>query len=78
PAALTQANTATARKAMADEQHLFALRQREESDIKAQLAARVNQYEQEIHGLESQIHAMQAQRKLIEPERQGVKELWDK
>ncbi|WP_226017798.1 HlyD family type I secretion periplasmic adaptor subunit [Novosphingobium sp. FKTRR1] len=78
PSELTGADSDTARKAMADEQHLFGMRQREEADIKAQLAARINQYQQEIKGLESQIHAMQAQRKLIEPERQGVKELWDK
>lgn len=78
PPQLTQANTDSARKAMADEEKLFRLRQTEEGQIRAQLAARVQQYNQEIHGLESQIAALKQQRVLIEPERQGVKDLWDK
>lgn len=63
---------------MADEEKLFRLRQTEEGQIRSQLAARVQQYNQEIHGLEAQIAALKQQRKLIEPERQGVKDLWDK
>ncbi|MCW1381309.1 HlyD family type I secretion periplasmic adaptor subunit [Novosphingobium sp. KCTC 2891] len=78
PAELTNATTASARKAMADEEKLFRLRQTEESQIRAQLAARVSQYNQEIRGLEVQIAALKEQRRLIEPERQGVKDLWDK
>ncbi|BEU99724.1 HlyD family type I secretion periplasmic adaptor subunit [Novosphingobium olei] len=78
PPELTGANTDTARKAMADEEKLFRLRQTEEGQIRSQLAARVQQYNQEIHGLEAQIAALKQQRKLIEPERQGVKDLWDK
>lgn len=78
PAELTRAQTDSARKAMADEQHLFTMRQTEEADMKSQLAARITQYGEEIHGLEAQIAALRAQRKLIEPERQGVRDLWDK
>ncbi|MEO0033077.1 MAG: hypothetical protein RIS94_2835, partial [Pseudomonadota bacterium] len=78
PPELTAAKTDTARKAMVDEQHLFAMRQTEEVDLRSQLAARVSQYNQEIVGIESQIAALRQQRRLIEPERQGVKDLWDK
>lgn len=78
PPELLQANTPTARKAMADEQHLFAMRKTEEAQLRAQLAARVMQHRQEIHGLEAQISSLKQQRVLIEPERQGVKDLWDK
>ncbi|OYW16578.1 MAG: secretion protein HlyD [Novosphingobium sp. 12-64-8] len=78
PPELTRSNTASAQKAMADERHLFGMRQTEERDLRAQLSARMQQYNQEIHGLESQIASLKQQRKLIEPERQGVKELWDK
>jgi len=78
PPELTGSTTPTAQKAMTDEQHLFAMRQTEERDLRAQLSARVQQYNQEIHGLESQIASLKEQRRLIEPERQGVKELWDK
>ena len=78
PAELTASTKDSARKAMADEQHLFAMRQTEEGQLRAELAARVSQYNQEIHGLEAQIAALRQQRALIEPERQGVRELWDK
>jgi HlyD family type I secretion membrane fusion protein len=78
PPELLNANTETARKAMADEEHLFRMRGAEVGQIRAQLAARVNQYEQEIRGIQSQISSLRQQRTLIEPERQGVKDLWDK
>lgn len=78
PPELLGANTPSARKAMADEQHLFRMRSVEVGQIRAQLRARVEQYEQEIRGIQSQIASLRQQRTLIEPERQGVKELWDK
>ncbi|EGD58155.1 Type I secretion membrane fusion protein, HlyD [Novosphingobium nitrogenifigens DSM 19370] len=78
PTELTGANTPTARKAMEDEQHLFTMRQTEEADMKSQMSARVAQYNEEIRGLEAQIAALRQQRKLIEPERQSARELWDK
>ena len=78
PAELTTSHSPSAGKAMADETRLFAIRQTEEAGLRAQLAARVQQYNEEIRGLEAQIAALGQQRKLIEPERQGVKDLWDK
>jgi HlyD family type I secretion membrane fusion protein len=78
PAELVNSKNPSAAKAMADESRLFAIRQTEEAGLRAQLAARVQQYNEQIRGLESQIAALKEQRRLIEPERQGVKDLWDK
>jgi HlyD family secretion protein len=78
PAELTGNSNPSARKAIADELHMFSMRQSEERELRAQLAARVNQYNEEIRGIEAQMAAIKEQRRLIEPERQGVKDLWDK
>jgi len=78
PQELTGSANASAKKAMADEARLFSIRQTEEVGLRAHLAARVNQYNEEIVGFQSQIAALRQQRNLIEPERQGVKDLWDK
>lgn len=78
PAELTTANSASAAKAMADEARLFALRRSEEEQLRAQLAAREVQLHQQIAGTRAQIAALERQRQLIEPERRGVKELWEK
>lgn len=78
PPDLANSRSPSAAKAMADEARLFTIRQTEEAGLRAQLAARVQQYNEEIRGLQSQISALKEQRKLIEPERQGVKDLWDK
>lgn len=77
PAELAKTNSETARKVMADEQHLFAIRRAEEAQMRAQLSARVTQYQETIHGLEAQIASLDRQRKLIEPEREGVRDLWN-
>lgn len=71
PRELTSSTSETARKAMTDEQRLFRLRQTEERQIISQLA-------DEVRSLTAQVDALEKQRQLIEPERQGVKELWDK
>jgi HlyD family type I secretion membrane fusion protein len=78
PPELTMANTDSARKAMADEKRLFDMRRTEESQLRAQLAARVSQLNYQIAGINGQIGSMRRQRALVEPERRGVKELWDK
>lgn len=78
PAELSGAGTASAAKAMEDERRLFELRRGEEAQLRSQLSARVTQLNQQIAGIRAQITALQRQRALIEPERQGVKELWDK
>jgi HlyD family secretion protein len=78
PAELTHPATPDAAKAMADERRLFELRHTEERGMKAQLFARIAQDNAEIHGFEAQIAALHEQRRLIERERQGVRDLWDK
>jgi HlyD family secretion protein len=78
PPELTGANTPSARQAMADELQLFRIRATATAQMRAQLSARVAQYQQEIQALQSQISSVRQQRALIEPERQGVKDLWDK
>lgn len=78
PPALTRSNSASARQAMADEQRLFAIRRSEEGQLRAQMAARVDQFTQEIRGYRAQISALRQQAALIEPERRNVRELWDK
>lgn len=78
PAELAGAQTDSARKAMADSQKLFSERRNEEAQLRAQLSARIAQYNQEIVGLQAQIVSLQRQRTLIEPERAAVKDLWDK
>lgn len=78
PPQLSGSVGAGARRAMADEARLFQIRRSEQAGLRSQLAARVVQYRRQIDGYEAQIRALQQQSALIEPERQGVKELWDK
>ncbi|WP_375401983.1 HlyD family type I secretion periplasmic adaptor subunit [uncultured Sphingomonas sp.] len=78
PPELRGSTDAGARKALADEQKLFAIRRGEQAGMRAQLDARIRQYGQQIAGYRAQIDALQKQTALIEPERRGVKELWDK
>lgn len=78
PQELVSSAAPGARKAMADEQHLFAIHRSEEAQLRAQLEARVVQLNQQIAGYNSQIGALRKQRSLIEPERRSVRELWDK
>lgn len=78
PAALNARADPGARKAVADERKLFAIRQGEQAGLRAQLVSRVRQYEQQIASYRAQIDALRKQTALIEPERKGVKELWDK
>lgn len=78
PDELTRSSDPGAQRAIADEQRLFALRQSEESGMRAQLDARMVQYRRQIAGYNAQILALQRQTALIEPERQGIRELWDK
>lgn len=78
PAELAGANTDSARRAMADESRLFAIRSSEQGQMLAQLGARVSQLNEEIVSLNAQIASLRRQRELIEPERKGVKDLYDK
>lgn len=78
PPELSNSRDPGARRAMADERKLFALRRSESGGIASQLDARVAQYRQQIEGYQAQIVALQKQQALIQPEREGVRELWEK
>lgn len=74
---LTSATTPTAAAAMRDAAALFATRQSEERQIRAQLQARIAQNGEQIGGYRAQIAALQRQAALIGPELAGVRELWE-
>lgn len=78
PPELTGASTPSARKAMDDETRLFRMRITEEAQLRGQLGARVQQLNAEIASIRAQIAAMEQQRRLIEPERAGVRDLYDR
>ena len=78
PPELAGSTSPSAQKAMSDEAQLFAIRRGEEAQLRAQLASRTVQYNETIRGIDAQISSLRRQSALIEPERQGVKELWDK
>lgn len=67
-----------AQKAMADERKLFLIRRTEQAGLIAQLQSRVRQYEQQIGAYRAQIAALNKQTALIDPERKGVNDLWEK
>lgn len=78
PAELMRQGSITAGQAMASEVRLFRLRQGERGSLRGQLAQRVRQLEEQIGSYQAQITALRQQKALIAPERQGVRELWDK
>lgn len=78
PSELTQSPSPGAIQAMADERRLADIRRSEMSGQIAQLNARVAQYNEQIAGFQGQIGALQKQTALIEPERKGVDDLWQK
>lgn len=78
PVELQTSRDPGARKAIADETNLFAIRRSEASGMAAQLSARASQYQKQIDGYEAQIRALEQQQALIKPEREGVRELWEK
>src|SRR3546814_7463927 len=67
---------ASARRAMAGEQHLFDLRRTALTGEQAQLSERIQQFQQQIASYEAQIAANKKQTKLIAPELKGVRDLW--
>lgn len=77
PELLANANP-SAQAAIASEQQLFQIRQVERASTRSQLQQRVQQQAEQIRSYEAQILALQKQKTLIEPERKGVKDLWDK
>ncbi len=78
PRALLDRDDAGARKAMQDERRLFGIRRNEAGGMRAQLLARIGQYNQQIAGYAAQIGALQQQAVLIGPERKGVKQLYER
>lgn len=78
PAQLTARTDEAARKAMAEERQMFAMRRRESAGITAQLEARVSQYHQQIAGYRAQIASLRQQAALIAPERDSVRMLYEK
>lgn len=78
PAELTASGSDSTLAAMHDEQRLFALRGTEETQKSTQIAARIAQVRSQIVSLEAQIASLRRQRDLIEPERQGIRDLWEK
>ena len=78
PAELVNSRDPGARQAIADERRLFALRRGESGGIVSQLSARVTQYQRQIDGYQAQIAALRQQQALLKPERDGVRELWEK
>ena len=78
PAELTSSPDPGAAAAMRDEARLFVLRRSEQTALRAQLSSRVVQLGKQIAGYEAQIASLRTQAELIEPERAGVKALWEK
>jgi HlyD family secretion protein len=78
PAELTRRPDPSARAAMAEEARLFRLRQQARRGQHQQLAERVRQLDQQIRGYQAQISASERQTALIQPELEGVRQLWEK
>lgn len=78
PSMLTTSKDPAAMQAMADEQRMFAIKRTEQGGMIAQLKSRVSQYEKQISGYQAQIAAFRQQSVLIEPERAGIRSLYEK
>jgi len=65
PPELANSTSPTAREAMANERHLFAIRRAEEGQLRAELIARIGQYKQSIRGIDAQIEALRSESRLI-------------
>lgn len=78
PDELTRSDAPRARAAMAEEDRLFRIRQGARAGQQAQVGERVRATQQEIGSLEAQLAAARRQSALIEPERAGMRKLWDK
>ncbi|HEX7857278.1 MAG TPA: HlyD family type I secretion periplasmic adaptor subunit [Sphingobium sp.] len=78
PQILTASRDPAAARAMADERRMFGIKRAEQGGLVAQLKARIGQYEDQISGYRAQIASLHQQRTLIEPERAGVRMLYEK
>lgn len=78
PTGLAARGTPEAANAMLEETRLFRLRREARQGQQAQFVERINQANQQIAGLQAQVAASHKQAALIEPEREGVRELYRK
>lgn len=78
PAELRSRTDAAARDVMVRERRLFDLRRQQQSGSLALLRERVEQFEQQIGGHEAQIRAIDDQAKLIGPELDGLRKLYER
>lgn len=78
PSEIASRDDASARSAIDRERRQFHLDRASAEGQKAQLRERIHQSEEEISSLRVQIAASARQREIIEPERAGMKSLWDR
>lgn len=78
PQELLKSTAPSAQAAVAEESRLFAIRRMARINEQAQYQERIRQTQQQITSLEAQLTAARQQSSLIEPERAGVKKLWEK
>lgn len=78
PAEMTANATPALQAAMAEEARLYSVRQQARAGEQAQYAERIRQSEQEIKALRAQSIAASKQFNLIEPERNGLRSLYDR
>ena len=78
PQELAGRKDAEARDAIAAEQNLFLTRRAEAANLRAQLSARINQYQAELTSYQAQVSSARRQSTLIQPERAGIDSLYDK
>lgn len=78
PQELASRTDASATAAIARERRQLALDRTSDAGRRAQMAERIHQSEQEIESLAVQVGAARRQSEIMEPERVGMKTLWDK
>ncbi|MET1755171.1 HlyD family type I secretion periplasmic adaptor subunit [Novosphingobium sp. RD2P27] len=78
PPELASRTDPSAQDAMATERRLFGLRATSRTGQRGQLHERTRQLREQIAGFQAQIAALGKQKALIEPEREGVRQLWER
>jgi HlyD family secretion protein len=78
PPELSNMRDPAIREVVERERRLFALRRQDRLGALSLLSQRINQYDDQIRGLEAQIAAIDRQARLIEPELAGLRRLYEK
>ncbi|MEW9853790.1 HlyD family type I secretion periplasmic adaptor subunit [Novosphingobium sp. M1R2S20] len=78
PPELASRSDTSALQAMEAERRLFGLRATGREGLRSQLHERTRQLREQIGGFQTQIAALGKQQALIEPEREGVRQLWER